>query len=585
MKRFSIICALLCLLFSVSGNTQIASDAPPFALTLDQVRQWSPSNTELTSVENVSSVPLVRRVPAPFNNEREQLDANAKVLYAPDGMNNFGSYLQTQAKFNLYNFTHWSQIDVFNWFAGSAEHSVHIPSRPWVETAHKNGVKVIGSVFFAPAVFGGKPDTVGELLEQDAKGHFIYADRLVEIASYYGFDGWLMNQETDLTVFMDEQNELARNKESIKRGQLLAEKMLAFMKYLTAKAPKEMEIHWYDSMLLDGRVVWQNELNKYNKVFLQDKVPSSDAIFLNYWWNRSMVEESCELANELGRSAYDVYFGVDLWPGRNAQRAFSKTQWLPWLFDKSGKKALCSIALFATNFNYNFQGNLHTPAFNHFVRDPNDYDRFYASEQRLFNGDDLNLAIDDTEGWPGIGRYLPAKTTIFSLPLVTSFNTGQGQVFMDAGKKVSGPWTNIGLQDVLPTWQFAVQGNSSVEIFYDFDVVYEGGSSLRIQGDASKGKARIPLYQLNGQLRQDSYLEITFKGTADLFGIYLLTASGEQLDFNFEKFDPGSSSQNIWQSRVHELSLHAGEHIVKVGIIVEKADAEFAVNLGRLKLR
>ena len=31
-----------------------------------------------------------------------------------------------------------------------------------------------------------------------------------------------------------------------------------------------MEIHWYDAMLPDGRVVWQNALNASNAAFLQD---------------------------------------------------------------------------------------------------------------------------------------------------------------------------------------------------------------------------------------------------------------------------------------------------------------------------
>lgn len=58
-------------------------------------------------------------------------------------MNNFVGYLNEQPQFNLYNFTHWQYIDVLTWFASP----VGILCRPWVEAAHRNGVKIIGTVF------------------------------------------------------------------------------------------------------------------------------------------------------------------------------------------------------------------------------------------------------------------------------------------------------------------------------------------------------------------------------------------------------------------------------------------------------
>ena len=160
-------------------------DQPPFALTIKQAKNWSPQ-ADTASADNVSQVALARRISAPLPGQ-QQLDTQAKVLYAPDGMNNFANYLKMQPQFNLYNFTHWSQIDVLNWFAGTADLTVQIPARPWVDTAHKNGVKVIGSVFLGIAQWGGNPDTVEALLDQDQQGRFILADKLLQIAGYYGF--------------------------------------------------------------------------------------------------------------------------------------------------------------------------------------------------------------------------------------------------------------------------------------------------------------------------------------------------------------------------------------------------------------
>src|SRR5690606_10941715 len=103
------------------------------------------------------------------------------------------------------------------------------PARPWVDVAHKNGVKVLGSVFLAVARWGGSADTVDALLKQDAQGHFVMADKLFALADYYGFDGWLINQETDLTAVKDANNQLIEGRLDEQRGKVLAARMLAFM--------------------------------------------------------------------------------------------------------------------------------------------------------------------------------------------------------------------------------------------------------------------------------------------------------------------------------------------------------------------
>jgi len=574
------VCALTVSNISIAA---IDGEKPPFALTLDQVKHWS-VGADYVDPNNISKVPLARRFAAPLNQQRAELDHQAKVLYVPDGLGNFAAYTRPQSIFNLYNFTHWSQIDLINFFGGTADLAVQVPSRPWVETAHKNGVKVLGSLFMAVAVYGGNPDTVEELLTQDELGRYIYAERLIEIAQYYGFDGWLINQETDLTVVKDVSNQVIKDKRDLTRAKQLARQMLAFMKYLTARAPAGMEIHWYDSMLMDGRVVWQNQLNQANQMFLQDGVASSDAIFLNYWWNKDMLESTHRLAKSLNRSPYDVYVGVDLWPSRNAQRAFSRTQWLPWLFDESGQKALGSIALFAPNFIYTFDGDQTTPAYSQFKNDAKDYASFYRTEERLFNGDDTNLAIDDSEGWPGIGRYLPARSTINSLPFTTNFSTGQGKVLMRDGQAIQGAWTDMAQQAFLPTWQFAVIGSNAITVSYDFDNVYDGGSSLSVGGDSHLGGAWIPLYQTDFQLRKDSSLELISLGYTASASLYLETVSGERILFALNGESTPRSSE--WEARNFSLSDYADKHITKLGLRIDaKSSQPLSIKLGKLTLK
>lgn len=578
-----------------TATDEINKDKPPFSLTLAQVEQWSPSS-ELANKNNISSVPLSKRFVAELGNNSQPLDSKVKVLIAPDGMNNFANYLNEQDKFNLYNFTHWSHVDVLNWFAGTANETVNLPARPWVETAHRNGVKVIGTVYLSVAQYGGSVKTVARLLQTNANGEFILAKKLVAIAEFYGFDGWLINPETNLTYVKNAQGEVVEGKFEYQNSALLGNKMQAFMQYLTGIAPEAMEIHWYDSMLLDGSVEWQNELNEKNSPFLQHKQQRiSDAMFMNYWWNEEMVEASQDYVKKLGRSRYDLYFGADLSPARTAQRMFEQSEWLYDLFPEHDKdedlkenflpnnRALSSIALFGNDVNYTFKGDENTQPFSDFKQNKMDYQRFYDTEMQLFSGNDLNLYTNDARSqWPGIGRFVPAKSTLFQLPFKTSFNTGHGLIKAKNGKVKLGEWHDIAQQDILPTWQFAIQGNDSVAIFYDFERAYNGGSSLAIRGDLNKGNANIPLYQSAFILNKDSKIEFVTKHirAGNHMSIWLLTTKDELISFPINVVD------KQWEKQVKSLTKYSGQTIKKIGLHLNKgSNADFSANIGYLSIQ
>ncbi|MDF2178603.1 glycoside hydrolase [Aliiglaciecola sp. CAU 1673] len=561
MKRIAL---LLGLLLSPQWLwADIQANQPPFALSVQQLSTWS-ADSPLADADNRSTQPVLPRRVALLSGQ-EDWDNQARVLYAPDGMNNFANYLHTQDRFNLYNFTHWSQIHLLNWFAGTADHNVQIPARPWVDIAHQNGVKVLGSVFLAVAQWGGSADTAEALLVKDQQGNFPLADKLIQIAGYYGFDGWLINQETDLTAVKDASNHLLEGQSDPERGQRLAARMLEFLHYLTAKAPQGMEIHWYDAMVASGEVRWQNRLNKENTQYLGSADnPASDAIFINYWWDQKMVRASYQQALALGRSPYAVFTGADLWPDRNAQRAFSRHQWLDWLF--ADKQALTSIALFAPNVNFNFSGNAHTPAFADFEKQPGQWRAFYATETRLFAGDDLNLAKVDSAGWKGLGAYLPAHAVALGLPFMTHFNTGQGLHWWQQGEKTGGSWTQMANQEPLPTWQFALVGERAAELFFDFETAYQGGSSLALVSPQSAKTAQAPLYAVDFIPSADSQLKLMVKGKARGVSLYFLDEQGRGYDYGLQDTDQ-------WQAQTFSLSALAGKSIKRIGLQLAGGEA------------
>lgn len=585
---------------ALTASADINNNKPPFSLTLDQVERWSPQST-LADKNNISSVPLNPRFIAQLGNNNQSLDGQVKVLIAPDGMNNFANYLTEQNKFNLYNFTHWSHIDVLNWFAGTANETVSLPSRPWVETAHRNGVKVIGTVYLSVAQYGGNVETVERLLQQDSNGDFPFANKLVALAKFYQFDGWLINPETNLTFVKNDKGEVIKGQFEYKNAARLGKKMQQFMRYLTDIAPNEMEIHWYDSMLLDGSVKWQNELNANNAPFLQHNGERfSDAMFMNYWWDGDMVKSSQDYVTKLGRSRYDLYFGADLSPARNAQRMFERSEWLYSLFpnhdainapnNSSNNKALSSIALFGNDVNFTFKGNEHTPAFSDFRQNEKDYRRFYDAETQLFSGDDLNVyRHDKKENWPGIGRFVPAKSTLNQLPFSTSFNTGHGLFKANFGKKISGAWHDISQQDILPTWQFAVKGTGNTSVFYDFDKAYMGGNSLAIVSDKGNNKNDIPLYQTRFALQENSQLTISYQYQSSQQNVNLWFAldDGElvTIPLAYSARSTTNNESNEWQTIQVSLKPYGNKTLTRLGFTVEQHHSEkVTVNIGLLEI-
>lgn len=143
-------------------------------------------------------------------------------------------------------------------------------------------------------------------LQQKEDGSFPVADKLIEVAQTYGFDGWFINQETEGA------EERPLNEQD-------AVKMQAFIQYLKKQAP-QLRVVYYDSMTSEGKMDWQNALTDKNTMFLQDQEgnPVADEMFLNFWWteeelaSQDLLAASEKKAWELGIDPYDLYAGVDI---------------------------------------------------------------------------------------------------------------------------------------------------------------------------------------------------------------------------------------------------------------------------------
>ncbi len=552
---------------------QIINEAP-YILTITELKAWE-ENGSTADPALISTVPLAERFINTETQFNPSLSNDLEIAYLPDGMNNFGNYSGEQSQFNLYNFTNWSYIDKLVWFGGTADQTIQLPSAPWANAAHKNGVKIFGDVFFAPNVFGGSTATLLSFLEQDGSNNFIVIPKMIAIMEYYKFDGWFINQETSTDANT-------------------AELMYQFVRDLTtATEALGKEVMWYDAMLLNGSVGWQNRLNANNSVFVQRDEDGdsgngfeqrvSSSIFINFFWNTSAFPSSSrDRANVIGRSSFEVFTGVDVWPGRN-QAPFQTggNNWMTLLHENQSTP-FTSLGLFAPNCVYN------SSVYSNFNNDPNDYENFYSAERHMFSGADRNPQLEDATGFKGYANWVPAASAITEIPFETNFNTGHGlKKFTEGVETSANPWHNMDSQDVLPTWQFAFSENNVLNARWDFEDAYNGGSSLKVEGDLPANQpVDLSLYKTKLPITEDSKVDIVFKynlAENTRMKVFLIFADSpsEKVEFSVS---PGATGD--WFGRTFSLSAYAGRELAVVGLRFVSTDAvnSYSMNIGNMKV-
>ncbi|KAJ3417118.1 hypothetical protein HDV05_006977 [Chytridiales sp. JEL 0842] len=269
---------------------------------------------------NVSTVPLIPRPsPNPTNETTSTTRPNIPNVIVCHDM--AGGYKEDAFPQGLefvehpYAFQYWTFVDQFIYFT---HERFSIPPPTWTNAAHRNGVFVYatfitewgpGVIETLRALYGPNYNPEPRQVPDDEPDMSPYpeaefdptvANKMVELAKHYNFDGWFINIESEL------------------RAPAHAAAMLTFLTHLT----KTMHAHlphskvlWYDSLTIQSKLRWQNQLNLNNVPFFD----STDGIFANYTWKPTYPSSSARVARakERGRDrAKEVYMGIDVW-GRN----------------------------------------------------------------------------------------------------------------------------------------------------------------------------------------------------------------------------------------------------------------------------
>ncbi|XVE69478.1 hypothetical protein DITRI_Ditri09bG0155400 [Diplodiscus trichospermus] len=416
---------LLGIIMSSKSDDQKSDPTPPF----DPSKPSIPISYPIKTLEDLDSRSYFTSFHYPFNKSTVPLQPNSALAQRPRILvchDLKGGYLddkwvQGGNNFGAYAIWHWYLMDVFVYFSHNL---VTLPPPCWINTAHRHGVKVLGT--FITEWDEGKA-ICKKLLSTKESAHK-YAERLVELAVALGFDGWLLNIEVELEV-----------------GQI--PNLKEFVGHLTQTMHSSLSgslIIWYDSITIDGKLSWQDQLNEKNKPFFD----ICDGIFVNYTWKEDYPKLSATVA---GDRKFDVYMGIDVF-GRNT---YGGGKWNTNLALDVIKKADVSAALFAPGWVYE-------------TNQPPD---FQTAQNRWW-------ALVE-KSWGIVQKYPKV------LPFYSNFDQGHGyHISIDGAQVFSTQWNNISSQTFQPFLEYADGPTSNaIKVHVDFkESSFNGGGNLTFKG-------------------------------------------------------------------------------------------------------
>ncbi|CAG8457278.1 17409_t:CDS:2 [Racocetra persica] len=342
----------------------------------------------------------------------------------------------------------------------------------WVNAAHRNGTRVLGNFITEGA--SGSSDM--ELLVRGPDGQInkdgfnpFFADKFVQMAVYYKFDGWFINIESGLLG-----------------GERTARQLIQWLKYLTQEMHKNVPnslVIWYDSVTTAGQIKYQNILNDKNISFFN----VCDGLFTNYWYDKNGPAFSAMAAGPRNR---DVYTGIDTY-GRGTYGGGGFNTFLQAL--EAIKHGKTSAGIFAPAWTF-FEVSGDT----------------FANDRLFWVGSPPGVV----NRRPGVADYVIPKCVPKSTSFYTNFSLGTGHQFFIEGKSMIGlqDWFNLSHQSISPNnLTFQLPRPNSLWWDYTFDTAYNGGTSLTINssGQFILPFAKLPLYTLSLQIPLQTPLKLS----------------------------------------------------------------------------
>ncbi|KAH9853285.1 glycosyl hydrolase family 85-domain-containing protein [Lenzites betulinus] len=286
-----------------TNHSPLVSDDAPYFRSLSDLDQWNAQSSHVRKLDGV--LPYVPR----STTEGSDVEFGGKLLVCHDYKGGYTESPEAPA----YTFNFWSLCDTFIYFA---HHRITIPPSGWTTAAHRHGVKMLGTIIFEHdeseadclrLLVGPLPKSLTGPAKSSPSTTLpvspFYARLLAEIAYQRGFDGYLLNIETAL-------------RGGVEQTRALTLWIAMLERELKRTVGEHAHAMWYDSVIVDGRLAWQDRLNSINLPFF---LPST-AFFSNYTWRSHYPNATAQYLLSLDqdesrrqKELHDLYIGVDVW--------------------------------------------------------------------------------------------------------------------------------------------------------------------------------------------------------------------------------------------------------------------------------
>jgi len=593
-----------------SWPNDTASAEPTFAgYRVKDIENWSPE-TDPYAEFLVADVPLVQRnEPFKATQAKPYLNSDAQVMNMTGDYGNsfFGSTMYTN-EFSEDVMTFWQYTDYFSpWHGAATAYTpqalydpvtsdwrsrgfefgiVNIPNPAYTNAAHRNGVMSIACIYFDPAFRPGQ--TCADMLTNKEGDVYVVAQKLVEMAEYYGFDGYFLNQE---------------------EGSYSEFK--PFMAWLTAQG---LYTQWYDtnSTFNSSKAAWLKD-DTYGQIH--------NSVFVNYS-GFSGIDSQLSYAESIGADPHaEIFYGVECNQAGFGGSHYSATS-MTNLYDETGNPR-ASYALFCGSDRYHrgLEGlNTSGDGENQPTAQKDAYQWMSEERERMFwSGvmeDPTNTGyksgysrpdvdVGDADGWPGVADFIAERSVISGTSFYTNFNTGHGmQYFVNGEVSKDEEWTNINIQEQMPTWQWWFDSTDSTKLHADFDYgdalvnktvtgavktmeyqqvgAYNGGSSLAVYGSLS-GTDTMHLYKTDLDVTGTTTASVTFKKVSKddavmKLGLIFADDAEQVAALPIEN----TAAAGEWTTATVDLSAYADRSIAAICLIFEGEAENYQINLGNL---
>lgn len=617
----------------MTGDQARKANQPKFSgYRVMDIRDWTPE-TDPGSEFLQAQVPLQDRNEA-FRGTQANPGLNSEgevMLMQGDYGNAFVDGMMYNNTFGYHTLNFWQYVDYYSPWHGAATATtpedlhdwnyentasngwerryfefgvMNIPNPAYTNAAHKNGVKSIACIYFDQYYRQGQ--TINELFQQDEDGKFPVAEKLIEMAEYFGYDGYFFNAEEPVN----------------------SEFSVAKKKFLARLKEAGLYTQYYNtnSYMDASKATWLKDNI--------DGVPTEiqDSVFVNYGWPGTLDGTSYNPninfpyieANGIDPFK-QVFYGVENNQGKFSGSHPSAANIEQLYTQPDGSKNLrASVALFTPSDYY--QRDLDGSK----LQNP-DYQWMIAERERMFfsgvksdpthTGDQPGysrpeVGVSNASNWPGVADFVSERSVIRGSAFQTNFNVGKGlQYFTDGQVSSDEEWSNINIQDILPTWQWWIDTDGT-KLNVDFDYGtkynrlhnngsdygvpftkiggYNGGNSLVVNGTLDSENI-LHLFKTDMSVKDSTKVSITYnKSSVDdsskmELGVIFKNAPDTVVTFNV----PYSGKQTDgWVTKSINLGgaaegEYVGEDIAALCLVFDggkKVIDNYQMNIGEIKV-